>query len=136
MNSSMAVPLEVVMTFGKVKALTNDIELVCEALQKSDKVIVDLGDSIKIRPCFKIERNILIIRNISSIKEETAVIDWLKSLNLNNFSQVKPEIGDNWFVTFNSDEDAVNSLLVIQGKKFEDKVVAARVKSDTILKNL
>lgn len=49
---------------------------------------------------------------------------------------VKPDIGNLWYVTFETEEDALQMLFYIRGKTFKGRPIAGRIKSENILKSL
>jgi la-related protein 4 len=49
---------------------------------------------------------------------------------------IRPDIGDCWFVTFNSEEDALSALDFVRGRTFHDAPVKARIKSENLLRSL
>jgi hypothetical protein len=49
---------------------------------------------------------------------------------------IRPDIGDCWFVTFNSEEDALKALDFVRGRTFQDAPVKARIKSENLLRSL
>jgi la-related protein 4 len=47
---------------------------------------------------------------------------------------IRPDIGDCWFVTFTSEEDALKALDFVRGRTFHDVPVKARIKSENLLR--
>ncbi|CAK4961461.1 unnamed protein product [Aphanomyces euteiches] len=135
MNAQMYrlyVPLDVILGFSKIKQLTEDAALVVEAI-KDSKVcsLSPEGDAIK--PNIKSERNTIILREIPSATEPKvveAIFDGCGTV-----TSVRSDVGDTWFVTMASEEVAVNTLLALRSKSFNDAPIKARLKSENILRS-
>lgn len=48
---------------------------------------------------------------------------------------IRSDVGDTWFVTMDSEDDALNTILALRGKTFEGKAVKARLKSENLLRS-
>lgn len=48
---------------------------------------------------------------------------------------VRSDVGDTWFVTMDSEDDALNTILALRGKTFEGKAIKARLKSENLLRS-
>lgn len=48
---------------------------------------------------------------------------------------VRSDVGDTWFVTMDSEDDAMNTILALRGKTFEGKAIKARLKSENLLRS-
>jgi len=80
-------------------------------------------------------RNTLIIRDIPSQTPEEEV----KAIFANTEIKVietKSDIGDNWYVTFDSDEEALRALEKMKELTFNEKPLKARVKTDNTFRTL
>uniref|UniRef100_K3W7U4 HTH La-type RNA-binding domain-containing protein n=1 Tax=Globisporangium ultimum (strain ATCC 200006 / CBS 805.95 / DAOM BR144) TaxID=431595 RepID=K3W7U4_GLOUD len=133
MNSQMYVPVDVVASFSKVQQLTNSTALLVDAIRDSSVVSLnDAGDAIK--PNLKSERNTIILREIPSATPPADVEAIFAGCG-GNVVSVRSDVGDTWFVTMASEEDAVNTLLALRSKKFNDAPIKARLKSENTLKS-
>ena len=47
---------------------------------------------------------------------------------------IRADIGDTWFVSFESEADAINTLFVIRERTFRDQKVRAGIKSENLLR--
>lgn len=65
MNNQLYVPVEVIANFKLVKNLTEDLNLIREAMKTSKSVFLDESQT-KLRPDFTIPRNTVILREIPS----------------------------------------------------------------------
>ncbi|KAF2068619.1 hypothetical protein CYY_010056 [Polysphondylium violaceum] len=133
MNNEMFVPLEVIANFKKVKNLTTDINLIIEVMSKSTNVILD-ENKTHIKPAFKLQRNIIILRDILS---ETPV-DEIKAIFAStnkNIVNLRSEIGNNWFITFENEQDALEAHDIVIKQTFKDKQIKARIKTESLIKN-
>ncbi|KAF1320489.1 La-related protein 4, partial [Globisporangium splendens] len=133
MNSQMYVPVDVVVSFSKVQQLTDSTALLVDAIRDSSVVSLnDAGDAIK--PNLKSERNTIILREIPSATPPADVEAIFAGCG-GNVVSVRSDVGDTWFVTMASEEDAVNTLLALRSKKFNDAPIKARLKSENTLKS-
>lgn len=48
---------------------------------------------------------------------------------------IRSDVGDTWFVTMDSEEDALTTILALRSKNFEGKPIKARLKSENILRS-
>ncbi|GLD91919.1 hypothetical protein PINS_up000452 [Pythium insidiosum] len=132
MNSQMFVSVDVILGFAKIKELTDSKDLVVEAIADSKIVIVNESkDAIK--PNIKSERNTIILREIPSAtapEEVKAIFE-----GCGEVTSVRSDVGDTWFVTMASEEDAVQTLLTLRSKTFNNAPIKARLKSENLLKS-
>ncbi|CAH0513998.1 unnamed protein product [Peronospora belbahrii] len=132
MNSQMYVPVDVIINFSKIKQLTDNTELLIEAVQNSTVCSLNsFKDAIK--PNIKSERTTIILREIpSSTKPEEvkAIFE-----DCGEVSSIRSDVGDTWFVTMHSESEAVNTLLALRSKTFNGAAIKARLKSENVLKS-
>lgn len=132
MSKDMFVPVEIIAGFKMMKTLTEEPSLIVEAVRSSTQVTLD-DTSTKIRPNFTVSRNTVILRNIaSSTKEEQVRQIFDKD---NQPESLKSDIGDTWFVMFETDDKALLALDFIRGKLFNGQPIQARIKSENLLKS-
>lgn len=48
---------------------------------------------------------------------------------------IRSDVGDTWFVTMDSEDDAMSTILALRSKNFEGKPIKARLKSENILRS-
>lgn len=131
MNSQMYVPLEVITQFSKVRELTDDVNLIIEALAHS-KICSFNDDKSGIKPNIKTERNTIILREIpsgTSAEEVKGIFDGCGTV-----SNVRSDVGDTWFVTMENEDEAVKTLLALRSKTFNGSSIKARLKSESGLR--
>jgi la-related protein 4 len=133
MNSQMYVPVDVIVDFAKVKALTDSTELLVESIKDSKLVSLNTtNDAIK--PNIKSERNTIILREIPSATKPEDVEAIFTGCG-GKVESVRSDVGDTWFVTMASEEEAVATLLALRSKTFNDAPIKARLKSENTLKS-
>jgi hypothetical protein len=134
MNAQMFVQVAVIQQFAKIKKLTEDTELICQAVADSKICIVN-ADKSAIKPAIKAERNTIILRDIPSDTKEEDVRNIFEGNG--EVKSVRSDVGDTWFVTMATEKEAVGALLNLRtsGKKFNDKPIMARLKSENILRS-
>lgn len=60
--------------------------------------------------------------------------DLLKELDSPPVKSIKQDIGNMWYFTFESEDDALKLLTSVRGKSFKDQAIAARMKSEPIIR--
>ncbi|POM65220.1 hypothetical protein PHPALM_19100 [Phytophthora palmivora] len=132
MNSQMYVPVEVIINFSKIKQLTDNTALLVEAVQ--DSTICSLNSSKDaIKPNIKSERTTIILREIPSSTKPEEVEAIFEGCG--KVASVRSDVGDTWFVTMNSESEAVSTLLALRSKTFNGAAIKARLKSENVLKS-
>lgn len=135
MNAEFFVPIHVIAAFKMVRNLTTDIGLIVEVLRTSKEVVVsESGESV--RPQMKTQRSTLILRDISSETPLTEIEEIFKHEGCAPVKKIKPEIGNTWFVSFETEQEALATLTVLRTLSFKGQTIQARVKTENPLKNL
>ncbi|RQM26352.1 hypothetical protein B5M09_002733 [Aphanomyces astaci] len=132
MNSQLYVPVDVIVGFSKIKQLTTDVALVIDSI-KDSKVCSSSPEGDAIKPNIKSERNTIILREIPSATEPKDVEAIFEGCG--TVASVRSDVGDTWFVTMATEEDAVNTLLALRSKTFHDAPIKARLKSENVLRS-
>ena len=133
MDANMSVPISVVMKFAKLKALTQDENIVRKSLENATVTIIDDRIRANVKGG---NRSTIILREMPSATEEEV-------REIFNFDGCKPiismrsDIEDTWFVIMDSEEDAKDTLLDLRLKKrtFRGQSVKARLKSETMVRS-
>lgn len=133
MDSQNAAPLATVMGFPKIMALTRDPQVVIKSLESSH--IVALVDG-KIKPKGS-GRSTIILREIPSNSSEESIREIFNYSGAKPICSIRSEIGDTWFVTMESEEDAKDTIMDLKLKKrcFDNVPVKARLKTDAGLRS-
>jgi len=74
------------------------------------QIIIDL-EKKRIKPIPNVERTTLILRNIPSSATEESVRTLLSSVNVPSILAIRPDVGDNWFVTFENQESTRQAMV-------------------------
>jgi hypothetical protein len=135
MGQGMFVPISVVANFAKIKALTEDIHVLVAAMKASDQVVVDEA-TLSVRPNFQLKRNTLILRDIPSDASVDDVENLLSGEELPRPIFIRPDIGNNWFITFENEASALMMLEVVRGLTWEGNPIPVRLKSENLLKSV
>jgi hypothetical protein len=147
MTAEMFVPITAV---AALCPFTSDTTIIAQALRKSNTLTVnDTGTLVK--PNFKVARNTLILRDIPtttdpevcripsphrSLTFQQKVKEIFKHDSCPSFNSVWGDVGDCWFVSFASEEDAMKALEFVRTRTFEGAPVKARIKSENVLRSL
>lgn len=135
MNSELFVPINIVASFAKIQALTTNENLLLNVMKESNQLIVD-EVNMRVRPNFKIQRNTLILRDIPSDADPNLVIQLFNGPNNPPIRSIKPEIGNTWFVSFDTESEAIDMLMYIRGKTWDNIPIPCRLKSENLLKSI
>ncbi len=118
-----------------MKALTQDESLLRKALV--DSTIVSILDN-KIKANIKPPgRSTIILREIPSDAPPAEVAEIFNYPGAKTTTSIRSEIGDTWFVTMDTEEDAKDTLLDLRLKKrtFRGVSVKARLKTETVVRS-
>lgn len=134
MDAQMSVPISVVMKFAKLKALTQDEAVVRHALIDSSVTIIDNRIKANIKAT---GRSTIILREIPSDASEDEVKEIFNYDGCKRISSIRSDIGDTWFVTMESEEDAKDTALDLRLKKrtFRGQPVKARIKTEPVVRS-
>lgn len=135
MTPEMWVDIAVIAKFKGIAMLSASVEDVAEAMRKSDSVLVS-ADGLQIKPNIKVERKTLILRDIPSDADPEDVKAVFSHLEGNSApTDFHSEVGDNWFVTFESEERCLEAHLSLASKSFNDQPIRSRIKSETVMRS-
>ncbi|CAM9691157.1 unnamed protein product, partial [Discosporangium mesarthrocarpum] len=132
MNAQMCVPVSVIAQFPKIQALTTDPTIIKDSV-KDSSVCTVTPDGIK--PNIKQERNTIILREIPSNTPQEKVRELFTGDGIAQIKSIRSDVGDTWFVTMDSEDDALSTILALRGKAFDGKPIKARLKSENILRS-
>ncbi len=54
---------------------------------------------------------------------------------LASIEDIRPEVGDNYFVRFSDEEKTMSAWNFVRSRQFKEKPIFARIKSESILRN-
>lgn len=135
MDAQMAVSINVIMKFAKLKALTQDESIVRKALEESN--VVNVLDN-KIKANIKSNtRSTIILREIPSDAPREEVEEIFKYDGSKQIKEIRSEIGDTWFITMETEEAAKDTLLDLRIKKrtFRGQAIKARIKTEAVVRS-
>ena len=133
MTPSLTLPINAVLEIPRIRAIAADAAIVREVLQESKMVTVN-GDLIKLN--IKLEQNTVILRDIAKETNENDIRSIFEgSKACPDVINIRSDVGDTWFVTFASEDDAKAALHAITGKTFNDKPVKGRLKQESLKKS-
>jgi len=135
MDAQHYVEVAIIADFKMVKQLTTDQTLILESVKDSSCVVVDVANK-KIKPVAVNARTTLILRNIPSGADKAAVEKLLDNEKCPKVLELKPEIGDNWFASFATEEETKDALTFAKELSWEGKKIGCAIKSENLLKGL
>ena len=99
------------------------------------QVIVDAPNK-KIKPVAVNARTTLILRNIPTDAPEAEVRALITGDKWPKMVGLRSDVGDNWFVSFETEDQTKTALEMAKGMKFKDKSISCAIKSENLLKGL
>jgi len=135
MSKDHFVDISVIAEFKMIKQLTTDVDLILASIKDSDKVVIDETRKC-IKPAANAERTTLILRNIPSSASEDSVRALLKSADVSGIVSIRADVGDNWFVSFETAEATKIAMERVKSLKWENKTIGCAIKSESFLKGL
>ncbi len=133
MNAQMCVPVDVIAQMSQIRAITVDEGIILEAAEARSACIVTPNG---IRPNVRSERNTIILRDLPSNTDPRRVEAIFKDAGMEVPISVRADVGDTWFVTFKTEDDAMKSILELRGSEFEGNPIKARLKSENLLRSI
>lgn len=119
MDNDQFVPIWTIANFNQIKRMTNDIKLITDVLRESPNVQVD-EDGMKVRPNHK--RCIVILREVPDQTPIEEVKDLFGGANCPRFISCEFAHNNNWYITFESDEDAQQAYAYLREEVKEFQV--------------
>ncbi len=132
MDGEQFVSLAVLAQFKRLKQLTADVEAIAAALRSSRLVELDAG-GLRVKPRPRPQRNTIILREIPSDAAPGAVAALFSGEGAPRVVEVRPEVGDNWFVVLESEDSALEALNWLRAQSFNGDPVRARMKTESTM---
>ncbi|KAI7817541.1 hypothetical protein BC939DRAFT_327789 [Gamsiella multidivaricata] len=136
MDTDHWVPISVVADFRKVKAITDDIQEVVNALRRSCKVLVDETGTMAKAITVDRPRTTLILRELPEDATEEEISALFVEAKCPAKLITKEAVGNMWFVEFETAADALAMLNYTRGRYLRGVPIAARLKSNTVLTDI
>ncbi|KAI8974648.1 hypothetical protein BDB01DRAFT_805899 [Pilobolus umbonatus] len=132
MDQDLYVPIHIIADFKRIRESTNDIQYLVTVLRQIPSVVVDEAGT-RVRPNISIQRRTVILRDIpDSTPQEIQAL--LVELDAPTAKEIKKDINNMWYITFGSEDDALKLLIGVRGKYYKGEAIAARMKSEPILR--
>eukprot|EP00457_Paulinella_chromatophora_P001045 gb/GEZN01001047.1/.p1 GENE.gb/GEZN01001047.1/~~gb/GEZN01001047.1/.p1 ORF type:complete len:803 (-),score=146.07 gb/GEZN01001047.1/:854-3262(-) len=132
MDENKYVPVEVIAGFPKVKALSEDRQIIIEVMKTCNNLALDETAS-KVKPVApkKAQRRTLILRDMAEATPEEIRGLFTGEYGKGKITDVKLDFGNSWFVSFETEEQALQTAQAINfgSLLFKDKPVRCAVKS-------
>jgi hypothetical protein len=133
MDSDFFIPVEDLLFLDPVKPITEEVEFVVEAV-RSSRLLCLSEDEMYVRPDMNVERNVIILRDIPSDCPPERVLSIFESVPHMPIN-LRSDIGNTWFVTFESEEECTSTLMVIRSRTFDDAPIKCGIKSGSVFGN-
>jgi len=134
MDAQFYVPLHVVASFPRIRAMTTDLSTVRDALAGSTAVALS-PDGAMLQPILSSERTTIIFREIPDDAVEgdlTALFDAVEGCP--RPVKVRADVAGIWFVTMTSEKDAQAAIRALRSRTFRDAPLRMRLKSENALR--
>lgn len=135
MDKEHYVDLSVIADFKLMKALTSEESLILQAVKSSPKITVD-ETAKRLRPTVSNARTTLILRNIPSSTPEGDLKKFLVASKVPTMVSIRSDVGDNWFVSFETEEMTKAALDLVKPLKWDNKAIGCAIKSESLLKGI
>jgi len=132
MNAQNYVPVDVIMNFRKVVSLTTDKDLVVKVMSECKNLVLDENQTM-VRPN-KRGRITLILRDIPDSVPEDDIKSIFQIPGCPAPVKVRSDIGDTWFVQFNTEAECQDAMLAVMGTTFQGKPLRCGVKSEHVVR--
>eukprot|EP00656_Telonema_subtile_P056815 TRINITY_DN9186_c0_g1_i1.p1 TRINITY_DN9186_c0_g1~~TRINITY_DN9186_c0_g1_i1.p1 ORF type:complete len:507 (+),score=77.62 TRINITY_DN9186_c0_g1_i1:278-1798(+) len=133
MDKDRWVPISTIAQFSRVRSLTTEEDLIVEALEGSAVVHIDSAQR-KIRAPNTHRRNTLVLRNLDSALSPEEIKGYFGEFS-GSITQLRPEIGNNWFVDMRTDQLALDAIEHLRTQTTPDgTLLAVRVRSNNHLR--
>ncbi|EFC50215.1 predicted protein [Naegleria gruberi] len=133
MSHDLFVPVSVIANFKMIKTLTNDLDLICEAVKNSNQVILDAANK-KLKPNIVLKRNTVIIRDISQNVPKEEILKLFS--HDNQPVNIHSDIGNTWFTSFETEEKTIEAVQHLKTQQWDEKPIQARIKTESLLKTV
>lgn len=134
MDAQQFVPVSIIANFKRVMALSTDSKVVVEAMKQCSNIKLNAEETM-VAPNLKSKRNTLILRDIPADTPEEEIRGIFSAEGCASVVSVKADVGDTWFVAFETEEDCLDTCLVLTNQTFKGKPVRARVKSENVVRS-
>jgi len=135
MDANKSVSIAVIMKFAKLKALTQDENVIRQSLKSSN--VVTLVDD-RIRANIKaVGRSTIILREIPNDTNEEEIKQIFDFDGCKPIISMRSDIENTWFVVMESEDDAKDTVLQLKLKRrlFRGEPVKARLKTETFVRS-
>ncbi|KAM7454966.1 hypothetical protein BLSTO_04278 [Blastocystis sp. subtype 1] len=128
MNEDGFLPVSLLLNLISTSLPSLSVDTVIEAVQGSDKVVVD-GETKMIRPAIPVERKTIILRDVADDVTEDDIRQLFEGVG--SVESIKPPVGNNWFIVMTSEAEALSALKTLRSKTLKDMAVHARIKNES-----
>ncbi|KAI8147045.1 hypothetical protein BJV82DRAFT_597516 [Fennellomyces sp. T-0311] len=135
MDADLYVPIATIAGFNRVKQYTTDLDTIVHALRQSPALLVN-DEGTKVKPNISTERTTVILRELPDNTSEEEISQLLRDINSPPVKGIKRDVGNLWYIAFESEKDALRLLCDVRGRIFQGKPVAARMKSMPAITNI
>ncbi|CAO3594155.1 unnamed protein product [Absidia cylindrospora] len=131
MDPELYVPIATIAKFKRVQDITSDMDYIVLTLRRSLAVTVDESGT-KVKPNISLQRTTVILREMPDASEKE-INHFLQDMDSPPVKSIKNEYGNMWYITFDSEDDALKVLYGTRGRSFKGQPVAARMKSEPVV---
>ncbi|ORX63206.1 La-domain-containing protein [Hesseltinella vesiculosa] len=131
MDDDLYVPIAVIAKFKRVMEMTTSPQFLVDTLRQSSHVIVD-PTGVKVKPNISMQRTTVILRDLPEATEQE-LTEFLQAIQAPPVQTMKQELGNMWYLTVATEDDALKMYSVVRGQSFKDHPVAARIKSESLV---
>jgi len=134
LKPQLCVPLTTLLNAPSIKALGVDRAALIAAAEKSSTLSLS-EDKMMVRPLLKAKRNTVILRDVPVDATEAELRSFVEGAKAGAAIKVSQEIGNQWFVTFETEKNAMDVALWIRSQQFKGQKLSAGIKTEHILRS-
>jgi len=125
-SQEVFIDIKDILNVSLIGAITNDVGLITRVLKENNKYSLDEEHNIlKVQLS---DRTMIMLRDIPDNTPQEEIKE-LFAEYAEHIVNMQPEIGNNYYVNFDSSEVAQNAFNYVREKKFRDKTVGCCIKS-------
>jgi hypothetical protein len=131
MDDDMCIPLSSLLKLQSIRDIAADADALINGLKDSKLLILDEAGA-RVKPNMSIERNSMILRDIPSDVSAEEIAQLFDPEYCAVPINIRSDIGQTWFVTFETEDDCLRSIMHIRGLKLREQPIRCGVKSGSI----
>jgi hypothetical protein len=135
MSADGFIAISIIAAFKKVRKLTDDLSLIADAMDGSTICALNAEKTALKATWKRPARTTVILREMPESAQESEIKDLFVGNDAFAVVSVRADVGNTWFVEFESEEGAKEAVLYLAQKTFKGERLKARLKSENVLRS-